>query len=263
MIWSWFPLVAAVHLAGDLSAAVALLRRRAGLAFAFAGVSVLALAAFLAGIWIDMGRPPLRTYGETRLAYALGLGILSLVAFRWLRQSWTLLYGGAMAGMFVALTGALPESHSRALMPALRSPWFVPHVTVYLLGYAAATATSIAAFLNLRHPVPDGRKLDTLLSGTVVLLSCGLLFGSLWAKGAWGSYWTWDPKEAWAFLTWAGYVGVLHHRRIRPGQNASTTLSTSLAGCRFLVFAWIVLLLAWFAVGHLPGGANSVHVYTR
>jgi len=255
MIWSWFPLVAIVHLASVASAAVALLRKRERQASILVGVSVLVLSIFVAGIWIDMGRPPLRTYGETRLAYALGLGILSLLAHRLLHQSWTLLYGGAMAGLFVGLTWALPESHSRALMPALRSPWFVPHVTVYLLGYAAATATSIAGLLNLRKPVADGRKLDALLSVTTVLLSCGLLFGALWAKSAWGSYWTWDPKETWAFLTWASYVGVLHHRRAHGGQN--------LAGCRFLVFAWVVLMMAWFAVGYLPGGANSVHVYTR
>jgi ABC-type transport system involved in cytochrome c biogenesis permease subunit len=97
--------------------------------------------------------------------------------------------------------------------------------------------------------------LDALLSVTIVLLSCGLLFGALWAKEAWGSYWTWDPKETWAFLTWACYVGVLHHRRSHPGQE--------LAGCRILTVAWVVLMLAWFAVGYLPGGANSVHVYTR
>lgn len=255
MIWSWFPAVAAAHLACVVAASVSALRGRHAAAAKCVGVSVAVLGLFVAGIWIEMERPPLRTYGETRLAYALGLGMLSLAAHRLLRQSWTLLYGGAMAGLFVALTWTLPESHSKALMPALRSPWFVPHVTVYLLGYAAATATSIAALLNLRRPVDDGRKLDALLSVTTVLLSCGLLFGALWAKGAWGSYWTWDPKETWAFLTWACYVGVLHHRRTNPGRN--------LAGCGFLVFAWVVLLLAWFAVGYLPGGANSVHVYTR
>lgn len=263
MIWSWFPLVALVHVVCDLGAIVAVWRKRVSLATVFVAVSAVVLALFFAGIWIDMGRPPLRTYGETRLGFALGLGVLSLVAHRLLRQSWTLLYGSVVAGLFVALTWALPESPTRALQPALRSPWFVPHVAVYLLGYAAATATSLAAWLNLRKPVPDGRRLDALLGLTVVLLSCGLLFGALWAKEAWGSYWTWDPKETWAFLTWAGYVGVLHHRRVHSEQNASTTLSTSLAGCRFLVFAWVVLMLAWFAVGYLPGGANSVHVYTR
>ncbi len=255
MIWSWFPVVAVGHLACVATAAVFALRHRDDRAAACVAASVALLSGFFAAIWIDMGRPPLRTYGETRLAYALGLGILSLGAHRLLRQSWTLLYGGLLAGLFVAITWARPESPTRELMPALRSPWFVPHVTVYLLGYAAATATSIAAVLNLLRPAPDGRRLDALLSLTTVLLTSGLLFGALWAKEAWGSYWTWDPKETWAFLTWAGYVGVLHHRRVHPGQN--------LAGCRFLGLAWVVLLLAWFAVGYLPGGVNSVHVYTR
>ena len=254
MIWTLFPWFAALHLGLDAAAVLAVVRRRERTAWALLAVSALVLGSFLVGIWIDMGRPPLRTYGETRLVYALGLGVLSVVSYALLRQAWSLVYGASMTALFVALTWILPESHSRALMPALRSPWFVPHVTVYLLGYAAATATSAAALFNLFKPVPGGRKVDGLLSVTTVLLSCGLLFGALWAKQAWGSYWTWDPKETWAFLTWASYLGALHWRKSHPSPSA---------GLGFLVVAWGVLLLAWFAVGYLPGGVNSVHTYTR
>lgn len=255
MIWDLFPAMASAHLAANAAALGLVAARRPKMATIPVAVGAALLAAFLAGIWLDMGRPPLRTYGETRLWYALGVAGLSLLLHGRTRQTWTLFYGASMAALFVGITWAVPESRSRELMPALRSPWFVPHVTVYLLAYAAATATSIAAFLDLRRPVPGGRNLDALLAATVVLLSCGLLFGALWAKEAWGSCWTWDPKETWAFLTWAGYTGVLHWRRSRPAQAA--------AGAWCLVALWGVLLLAWFAVGYLPGGANSVHVYAN
>jgi len=255
VIWDLFPAMASVHLAANAAALGLVAARRPKAATVFVATAAGILVAFLAGIWLDMGRPPLRTYGETRLWYALGVAGLSLLLHGRTRQTWTLVYGTSMAALFVGITWAIPESRSRELMPALRSPWFVPHVTVYLLAYAAATATSIAAFLDLRRPVSGGRNLDALLAATVVLLSCGLLFGALWAKEAWGSYWTWDPKETWAFLTWAGYTGVLHWRRARPAQAT--------AGAWSLVALWGVLLLAWFAVGYLPGGANSVHVYAN
>ena len=255
MIWDLFPAMASVHLAANAAALGLVAARRPKAATVFVATAAGILVAFLAGIWLDMGRPPLRTYGETRLWYALGVAGLSLLLHGRTRQTWTLVYGTSMAALFVGITWAIPESRSRELMPALRSPWFVPPVTVYLLAYAAATATSIAAFLDLRRPVSGGRNLDALLAATVVLLSCGLLFGALWAKEAWGSYWTWDPKETWAFLTWAGYTGVLHWRRARPAQAT--------AGAWCLVALWGVLLLAWFAVGYLPGGANSVHVYAN
>lgn len=255
MIWDLFPIAAAAHLGSNTAALGLVAARRPKLATVLVVTGAALLAAFLAGIWLDMGRPPLRTYGETRLWYALGVAVLALAIHFRTRQTWSLVYGASMAALFVGITLAVPESRSRELLPALRSPWFVPHVTVYLLAYAAATATSIVAFLDLRKPVPGGRNLDALLGATIVLLSCGLLFGALWAKEAWGSYWTWDPKETWAFLTWAGYTGVLHWRRARPAQAN--------AGSWCLVALWGVLLLAWFTVGYLPGGANSVHVYAN
>lgn len=255
MIWNWFPALAAVHLSlSAAGAALAATRWRKSSPVLLGGAAVL-LSGFLAAVWIDMERPPLRTYGETRLVYAAGAGILSVALWVGVRQVWTLLFGAVVSALFVALTLALPESHTRELLPALRSPWFVPHVVVYLFGYAVSTAASLAAFLDSRRPIPNGRKLDTTLSVSVVLLTWGLLFGALWAKEAWGSYWTWDPKETWAFLTWAGYMGVLHWRRARPQDP--------LAGTRFLAAWWIVLMLAWFAVASLPAGANSVHTYAQ
>ena len=255
MIWNGFPILAAAHFTISAGAVgLAATRWRKSSAWLLASSTVI-LAVFLAAIWIDMERPPLRTYGETRLVYAMGAGILSILLWTRIRQTWTLVYGASISALFVAITWGLPESHTRELLPALRSPWFVPHVTVYLMGYAVCTATSIAAFLDLKRRVEGGRNLDELLAASNVLLTCGLLFGALWAKEAWGSYWTWDPKETWAFLTWSGYMGVLHWRRLRPSEP--------LAGTRFLAAWWIVLLLAWFAVGYLPAGAHSVHTYAN
>jgi ABC-type transport system involved in cytochrome c biogenesis permease subunit len=83
----------------------------------------------------------------------------------------------------------------------------------------------------------------------------GLLFGALWAKEAWGHYWTWDPKETWAFLTWAVYL-IYIHARIK--NSIKTHQATWI-----LALAFAVLLVAWFGVNYLPSAVNSVHTYSQ
>ncbi|PIY34486.1 MAG: cytochrome C assembly protein, partial [Bacteroidetes bacterium CG_4_10_14_3_um_filter_42_6] len=76
-----------------------------------------------------------------------------------------------------------------------------------------------------------------------------------WAKEAWGHYWTWDPKETWAFLTWIVYLVYIH---IRYQHDQKELWALWLLG-----LAFVVLLVCWFGVNYLPSAANSVHVYTR
>ncbi|MGM0641824.1 MAG: cytochrome c biogenesis protein CcsA, partial [Thermotogota bacterium] len=84
-------------------------------------------------------------------------------------------------------------------------------------------------------------------------LTFGLLFGALWAKEAWGHYWTWDPKETWAFLTWLVYLLFIHYRYFYPNKKKNALWLLSLA--------FVILLLCWFGINALPTGANSVHTY--
>lgn len=60
---------------------------------------------------------------------------------------------------------------------------------------------------------------DNLVYIGTAFLTLGLLFGALWAKEAWGHYWTWDPKETWAFLTWIGYILYIHYRFYHPREE--------------------------------------------
>ena len=86
-------------------------------------------------------------------------------------------------------------------------------------------------------------------------LTLGLVFGALWAKEAWGHYWTWDPKETWAFITWLGYL-IYIHLRINKPNSVNTPLW-------ILALAFVFLLIAWFGINYLPSAQNSVHVYSR
>ena len=92
-------------------------------------------------------------------------------------------------------------------MPALQSIWFIPHVSVYILSYSMFGAATIASFIllnNLSKNKQDTKLadlIDNLVYSGFGFLSLGMLMGAIWAKEAWGNYWSWDPKETWAFLT--------------------------------------------------------------
>lgn len=219
------------------------------------------LIFFVAKLWMELNRPPMRTLGETRLWYATFLPLIGFVTFiRW-KYKWFLAYSIAMAGMFLTINYLNPETYSKTLMPALQSPWFVPHVLVYLFSYAVLAASSIVAIKGWIDNYKGNFSMETLkLADNLVyigfaFLTLGLLFGALWAKEAWGHYWTWDPKEVWAFLTWMGYLIYIHYRyfHVQKTKQALTILA----------LAFVVLLVCWFGVNYLPVANTSVHTYTQ
>ncbi|MFC5048438.1 cytochrome c biogenesis protein [Aquimarina hainanensis] len=219
------------------------------------------LLVFVIKLWIELDRPPMRTLGETRLWYATFLPLVGYITFiRW-RYKWFLGYSIAMACLFLIINYLHPETYSKTLMPALQSPWFIPHVLVYLFSYAVLAASSIVAIKGLidyyknRFDSETLKLADNLVYIGFSFLTLGLLFGALWAKEAWGHYWTWDPKEVWAFLTWMGYLIYIHYRYFY--------LHKSKQALSILAFAFIVLLICWFGVNYLPVSNTSVHTYTQ
>jgi ABC-type transport system involved in cytochrome c biogenesis permease subunit len=225
------------------------------------GLGILVIASFIVQLWAQLERPPLRTLGETRLWYAFFLPIIGLVFYiRW-KYRWFLAYSLMMTFVFLLINLKSPETYDKALMPALQSPWFVPHVVVYILGYALLGVSTLVAVYGLyQHYFAQFDKKVLILADNLVylgfgFLTLGLLFGALWAKQAWGHYWTWDPKETWAFLTWLGYLIYIHLRYNHPKKVSASLWVLSLA--------FIILLVAWFGINILPSAQNSVHVYSN
>lgn len=223
---------------------------------------VIILMILIVNLWIKLERPPLRTLGETRLWYSAFLAIVGLVFYlRW-KYYWFLVFSFLMAGLFLILNIYYPENFNKSLMPALHSPWFVPHVIVYIVGYALLGASSLVAVKQLYDDFVYNNKsksalhlADNLVYLGFSFLTMGLLFGALWAKEAWGHYWTWDPKETWAFLTWAVYL-IYIHGRINNAISKKAALW-------ILTIGFVVLLMCWFGVNYLPSAVNSVHNYTN
>lgn len=224
-------------------------------------LGTLVMAGFVGMLWNALERPPMRTLGETRLWYACFLPIIGLLTYARWRYQWLLSYALGMALLFLGINLGNPETYNKTLMPALQSPWFVPHVLVYIFSYAVLAVSSIVAVYGLwQYRQGTFQRQTLVLANNLVylgfgFLTLGLLFGALWAKEAWGHYWTWDPKETWAFLTWLGYLIYMHLRYRHPEAVKAPLWS--------LAMAFVILLICWFGVNYLPSATTSVHTYTQ
>jgi len=233
---------------------------RKSIALTLAGLFLFSL--FIAGMWLSLERPPLRTMGETRLWYSFFLPAAGLITFiRW-KYKWILSFSTFLSFVFICINLLKPEMHNKALMPALQSPWFAPHVIVYMLAYAVFGVAAINAVYLLikKSNQPEKQSLTMALCDNLVyvgsaFLTIGMLLGAVWAKAAWGHYWSWDPKETWAAATWMGYLIYIHFRLHKPAEMK--------AAFYLLIFSFILLQICWFGVNYLPAAqGNSVHVYS-
>lgn len=219
-----------------------------------------AIVVFTIGLWISLERPPFRTLAETRLWYGVFISSIGIVLYyRW-KLPLMLAYTILMAFLFLFLNYLNPDTFDKTLMPALQSPWFIPHVVVYIVGYAFLGFSSLIGVwgLYLYYKGKETERVMLMADNIVYIgfafLTFGLLFGALWAKEAWGHYWTWDPKETWAFLTWLAYLLYIHFR-INKKKAVKTALWT-------VSLAFVVLLICWFGINYLPSAQSSVHVYS-
>jgi cytochrome c-type biogenesis protein CcsB len=249
------------------SAPGAVLRKRT---LARAGMWLLAAAFLLntwviAARWVDAGRPPFKTLFETLLFYpwCVAAVTLAFVALHRLQVLVPFAAGVSVIGLAYALWR--PDVEFVKLPPALQSGWFVPHVVTYFVAYAALFLSGVLALLALVLPrsrcgtAPLDREsaLATHAHHAAVFglgaLTFGLFLGGVWAKYAWGDWWSWDPKENWALATWLAYMIYLHVRLMDgwSGRRAMWALVVSFAA---VVFTYLGMSL-------LPTAEGSLHVY--
>ena len=220
------------------------------------GLGLVVFFAFILSMWMTLKHPPLRTLGETRLWYSLLLPLVGLgVYLRW-GYRWILSFSTLMATVFICVNIFKPEIHSEALMPALQSPWFAPHVIVYMFAYATlGAATLMAAWMLYKGESWEMGPLDDLVRIGLAFMTFGMLFGALWAKEAWGHYWSWDPKETWAAITWLAYLVYVHYRNL-PHHRERLALW-------ILIVSFVLLQMCWWGINYLPSAqGSSVHTYS-
>lgn len=259
MIWSYFIVFALLSVALWTIGAWAAWRNRRQLAFAATGLGLAVFFAYILIMWITLERPPLRTMGETRLWYSFFLPLAGIIVYSRWQYKWILGFSTLLAAVFVCINLFRPEIHSKTLMPALQSPWFAPHVIVYMMAYALLGAAVVMSvyLLFCKKEVGTDREMeitDNLVYVGLSFMTLGMLMGAIWAKEAWGHYWAWDPKETWAAITWLSYLVYIHYRLYRP-----RSIRPSLW---LIIIAFCLLQMCWWGINYLPSAQGmSVHTY--
>jgi len=162
----------------------------------------------------------------------------------------------ALLGMTWAQLGL--ASGIEPLVPALQSNWLLYHVVTCFLGYAAfAVACGISVMYLIREKAGDAatataggavgffppvKVLDDLNYRAVMvgfpLLTLGIVTGAAWANYAWGTYWSWDPKETWSLIVWFIYAAFLH-ARITRGWVGRRAAWLSVIGFAATIFCYL------------------------
>ncbi len=174
----------------------------------------------------------------------------------------------AFASMALA---SLTGDEIKPLVPALQSNWLIAHVMTCFVGnsaFAVACGLGIMYLLNdsleckggakknpnsLLATLPELKVIDDITHKTIIFgflwLSAGIITGAIWANSAWGTYWSWDPKETWSLITWFVYAAALHARFTRGwGGRRIAWLA---------IIGFVSVIFTYYGVNYLLSGLHS------
>ena len=172
----------------------------------------------------------------------------------------------AVAIAYASLSARIDDKIN-PLIPALQSNWLIAHVVTCFIGYGAF---AVAGGLGMMYLLKDASNhketqssmmvalpalpvIDDLIHKTIIFgfmwLSAGIITGAIWANEAWGSYWSWDPKETWSIITWFIYASTLHARFTR-GWRGKRIAWLSIIG-------FLAVFFTYFGVNFFLAGLHS------
>ena len=219
---------------------------------------------------LGIGHAPLSNMYESLVFFSWCIAFLYLLWERKLKSRVLGAFAMPFAFLFIAYASLAPGVSARIdpLMPALQSNWLHAHVITCFLSYssfALSCAVSVMYLLKLRKKEKGQKKaglmalfpsldaLDTLVYKTIVvgfpLLTIGIVTGAAWANYAWGSYWSWDPKETWSLITWFVYAIFLHARFAREWRGKRTAALS--------IIGFLAVIFTYFGVNYVLSGLHS------
>ena len=237
------------------------------LALAIKGITIIGLLAHTAGLglrWyesyqVGYGHIPLANLYETLSSMAWCCVLVLVIMEQRFKNVTIGAFVFPIASIAMAYSSLSPnvQDEIEPLIPALQSNWLTYHVLTCFLSYAAFAVSfgaSIAFLLKQKKGAlqaePDGDK-DTLPAADLLdeiiykanavgflLLGIGIITGAVWANYAWGSYWSWDPKETWSLITWFIYATFLHARMTR-GWRGQRIAIVSIIGFCCVIFTFL------------------------
>jgi len=225
------------------------------------GLGILSQTAYIALRWAAADRAPLSNMFESLFVFAWAVVAVYLVLQIKVRIP-ALAAGSALLALLALAYASAFTSDIKPLVPALRSNWLTIHVFTAFLGYGAfgvGFVASLAYLLKTRGRAVSEKvkemaaSLEDVTAQTIsfgfLFLTVGIISGAVWANSAWGTYWSWDPKETWSLITWFVYAIYLHCRFMR-GWRGRRAAWTSIIGFASVIFTY-------FGVNFLLSGLHS------
>ena len=206
--------------------------------------------------WSESGNIPITGFFEA--VNFLGMGVILVFLIMEFRFKIAAL-GSFMLPLVVLLMLPilLVSGDIKELSPVLKSGWLGIHTSFAVLGDAAFAFACIVSIMYLIqerqlkskhlgaifHRLPSLDIMDTISYKALTfgwpLFTLGMLTGSIWANSAWGTYWSWDPKETWSLITWVIYLALLHLRTI--GWRGRKMAVLSIVGFVFVLISFFVV----------------------
>jgi cytochrome c-type biogenesis protein CcsB len=225
--------------------------------------------------WVEsykmgIGHAPLSNLYESLIFFAWTIVFLYIIV-EWRTKNRTLgVFVTPLAFLAMAYASFTPGINVgiQPLIPALKSNWLISHVITCFFGYAAFglsfglssmyllkrldTQDRKSTFLKLipKRAILDDLNYQMVLIG-FLMLTLGIITGSVWAHSAWGSYWSWDPKETWSLITWLVYASVIHARMVKGWKGTRIAI--------LCFFGFSCVLFTYFGVNYLAG----LHSYAK
>lgn len=250
--------------------------------------SAVAQSVYMILRWVAAGRAPFSNMFESLVLFAWAVVVVYL-ALQLRRRIPVLGAATALLAVLTLAYASSFESKIEPLMPALRSNWLTVHVFTCFLGYGGVTLAFLCSlgylvFTRTRDPAPariPGDKgsppegglrsevpvvsvrksalpemaaaleaaTDKTISFGFLFLTVGIISGAVWANSAWGTYWSWDPKETWSLITWLIYAVFLHCRFMRGWRGRRAAWIS--------VIGFVSVGFTYFGVNYLLSGLHS------
>ena len=189
-------------------------------------------------------------------------GVIALLLFLYrIQKKWKVLqfimFGSTIIALILLAIASSPIAprEIQPPIPALQSMWLVLHVTFSFIGesFFALSFTTAIYYLVVKD---EEKKLNAerltytaIAIGYPIYTAGALIFGAIWAESAWGSYWSWDPKETWALITWLVYTAYLHSRLVKSLRGKISAI-LAIVGFLFTIFTF-------FGVNFVLSGLHS------
>ena len=271
----FFNLSMALYLISFLGYLVYAMSQNRGVGFVSTTVVSVGLLLHSAGLvvrWMETHRTgygyvPLSNMYESLIFFSWTIVLIYLILELKYRQRVIGVFVTPFAFLAIALTSIIPgiDAKITPLVPALQSNWLTIHVTTCFFGYASFAVSFGISILYLIRNRQGGQKeasskwlpatpvLDEINYKSIVIgfpmLTLGIVTGAAWANYAWGTYWSWDPKETWSLITWFVYAAFLHARFTRDWRGKKAAVLS--------IVGFVAVLFTYFGVNYLLSGLHS------